>query len=94
MSVKQRVVGLALVLLGGAVAAGGCNCGTPQASAETSQPVNLELGPGPTAEEAPIPGSVYKEAYEKALQQLDSNSARDRLREIEKQISREQRDLP
>ena len=88
----RRVVALALwgmvVLLGGMC--NGCDGCGGTASAPTDV-VDSDLGPPP--EEVVVPGDNYKDAFAAAKKDFDIDSARARLREIERDVVREREEL-
>jgi hypothetical protein len=51
-------------------------------------------GDGAVARDAPKPGAVYKEAYERARSEVTADNARDRLEELERAIDREAEAVP
>ncbi len=71
----------------------GCDgCGGASDSGGGSTVVELELPPLP--EDVPMPGALYQQAYDRALGEVTPENARDRLRQIERTIARERRELP
>ncbi len=82
----------AAFLLVGYLALSGCDgCGRDDPGADASGAAGFELGPLP--EEIPLPGAVYQRAFDAALVEITSDNARERLREIERNVARERREL-
>jgi len=75
---------LAIIALVGMLAAcGRCDGGDP-----TALPVVTD-GSGEVVTDVPMPGAVYKEAFERARVEVTADNARKRLDQLEHDIDRE-----
>ncbi len=69
----------------------GCSDGAAGSSAVKASAPEPQLGPLP--EDVPLPGAIYRNAYDAALEEVDADNAHDLLRQIERQVARERREL-
>lgn len=70
----------------------GCEgCGANAVRSEAEGTAAYELGPLP--DEVPRAGAIYQEAYDEAEKKTNPENARDRLRDIERSVARERREL-
>lgn len=86
--------GITGFLVGVAVVMAGCDgCGDEGAGKGDTEARAPELQLGPLPEDVPLPGAIYRKAYDAALKEVDADNAHDRLRQIERQVARERREL-
>jgi hypothetical protein len=77
-----------------AIGVASCNgCGSSPAGGGEADAVVELVAPQVSGEDIPIPGDVYREAYERALRELTHETMADRLRAIEREIASERSSL-
>lgn len=82
------------VLLSASAGCSRCAADDQAAAPTTSPELPPVAGDASSGVDVPMPGAVYKEAYRRAREQVNTDNADERLDELERAIDREARELP